>query len=153
MATKPPSGPEEARERLAELVRQMQSHLDEYQPHETFVSADLVTWFVGAANDHLAGKRSLEKALGLARGRGRPKDKDGEGRYFTLALQVFGMRESRLSWSKIAAELDYDSKEIQDIYKRNEPAVLKRIAKQVSLAVASRRKGIKSRHLTVKTER
>src|SRR5258708_2490886 len=102
MATKPPSDPKEARDWLAKLVRQMQSHLDEYQPHETFVSADLMDWFVGAANAHLTGKSSLEQGLGLARTRGRPKDKDGEGRYFQLALEIHGMKESGLSWSKIA---------------------------------------------------
>jgi hypothetical protein len=131
----------------------MQTHLAEYQPHETFASADLMRWFVGAANDHLAGKRGLEQALGLARGRGRPKDKDGQGRYFTLALQIHGMKESKLSLTKIAGELGYDTKEIQDIYNRNLPAVLKHVAKRVSLGVANRHRGIKSRHLTAKTER
>jgi hypothetical protein len=153
MPSKSPSSPEEARDWLAELVRQMQTHLAEYQAHETFVSADLMHWFVGAANDHLAGKRSLEQALGFTRARGRPKDKDGAGRYFTLALKVFGMRESRFSWSKIAEVLDYESKEIRDIYARNEPAVLKHVAKKVSIGVANRHRGIKSRHLTAKTER
>jgi hypothetical protein len=97
MATKPPGSPEEAKERLAKLVSQMQSHLDEYQVHETFISADLMSWFIAAANDQLTGRRRLEQALGLVRTRGRPKDKDGEGRYFMLALQIYYMRNSGLS--------------------------------------------------------
>jgi hypothetical protein len=153
MPSKSPSSPEEARDRLADLVHQMQTHLAEFQPHETFVSADMMRWFVGAATDHLAGKRGLEQALGLARTRGRPKDKGGEGRYFTLALKVYNMRATGLSWSKIAAGEDYELKEIRDIYARNEPAVLKHIARSVAAKVANRRKGIKSRHLTTKTER
>jgi hypothetical protein len=147
MRSKLPSNPEEAKRRLADLVRQMQSHLAEYQPHETFVSADLMRWFVGAANDHLAGKRSLEQALGLARNRGRPKDKDGEGRYFTLALEVHDLKK-RLSWSKIVDKLDVESKDLRDIYARNEPAVLKHVAKRVSIGVANGLMGVKSRHLT-----
>jgi hypothetical protein len=138
-------------DRLAELVRQMQTHLAEYQPHETFVSADLMRWFVGAANDHLAGKWSLEQSLGLARGRGRPKDKDGQGQYFPLALKVHDMKAG-LSWDKIADELSHDPKDLRDIYARNESAVLKHVAKRVSLRVANRPMGIKSRHLTPKTK-
>jgi hypothetical protein len=153
MRSKSPSSPEEARDQLADLIHQMQAHLAEYRPHETFVSADLMRWFVGAATDHLAGKRGLEQALGLARTRGRPQDKDGEGRYFTLALKVYDMRATGLSWSKIADELDYEAKEIRDIYARNEPAVLKYIARSVAAKVANQRKGIKSGQLTAKIER
>jgi hypothetical protein len=152
MPSKSPSSPEEARDRLADLIGQMQTHLAEYQPHETFVSADLMRWFVGAANDHLAGKRSLEQSIGLVRGRGRPTDKDGEGRYFALALKVHDMKATGLSWSKIADELDYEPKDLRDIYKRNERAVLKHIARSVAAKVANRNRGIKSRHLTPKTK-
>ena len=152
MPSKSPSSPEEARDRLTDLVRQMQTHLAEHQPHETFASADLMSWFVGAANDHLAGKCGLEQALGLARGRGRPKDKDGQGRYFTLALEVYDMRERGLSWSKIVDKLNIESKDLRDIYARNESAVRKHVAKRVSLRVANRPMGIKSRHLTPKTK-
>jgi hypothetical protein len=152
MPSKSPSSPEEARDRLADLVRQMQTHLAEYQPHETFVSADLMGWFIAGADEFLNGKRSLEQGLGLARVRGHPKDKDGQGRYFTLALKVYDMRATGLSWSKIAAGEDYELKEIRDIYARNEPAVLKHIARNVAAKVTNRNGGIKSRHLTPKTK-
>jgi hypothetical protein len=149
MRSKSPSSPEEARDRLADLIRQMQTHLAEYQPHETFVSADLMGWFIAGANEFLNGKRSLEQGLGLARVRGRPKDKPGKGQYFTLALDVCRMRQSNMSWDKIAAETGFDDpKELRDIYRRNEQAVLKHVAERVSLGVAERRKGAKSRHLT-----
>ena len=148
MRSKPPSSPEEARDRLADLIRQMQTHLVEYQPHETFVSADLMGWFIAGANEFLNGKRSLEQGLGLARVRGRPKDKPGKGQYFTLALEIYRMRQSKMTWDKIAAETGADPKELRDIYLRNEQAVLKHVAERVSQGVAERRRGVKSRHLT-----
>ena len=128
-------------DRLAELVRQMQTHLAEYQPHETVVSADLMRWFIAGADEFLNGKRSLEQGLGLARGRGRPKDKPGEGQYFTLALEVYRMRESNMTWDKIAAETGFDDpKELRDIYRRNEQAVLEHKSQTIVKRLAEKRR-------------
>jgi hypothetical protein len=149
MRSKSPSSPEEARDRLADLIRQMQTHLAEYQPHETFVSADLMGWFIAGADEFLNGKRSLEQGLGLARVRGRPKDKPGEGRYFALALEVDRMRESNTTWDKIAAETGFDDpKELRDICRRNEQAVLEHKSQTILKRLAEKSRGIKSRHLT-----
>ena len=134
-----PSDPAEAAKRLTELGQQMEKHLAEYEPHETAVLSELAQWFVDAVK---AGG-SLELALGLRRGKGRPKNA-GPGKHFQVARQVFSLRERQgKSWKTVCDELDFpDQRELQKIYERERPKVLRHLADEIVLRL-KRRRGVK----------
>jgi len=135
-----PSDPAEAAKWLAKLSQQMEYLLDEYrdEPDESVVSSELAQWFVAAVKKG----GSLERALGLRRGRGRPKE-TGPGKYFQVARQVFILKELRgKSWKTACEELNFsDQRELQKIYKRELPKVLRTLAKEVALR--PERRGVK----------
>ena len=78
------------------------------------------------------GGGSLEQALGLRRGKGRPK-KVGPGKHFKVARQLFILRELQgKSWKTACDELGFpDQRELQKIYKRERPKVLRAYADEL----------------------
>ena len=130
----------EAATRLAKLCQQLEDHIDEYkfEPDETGVSAELVQWFAAAVKKG----GSLELALGLRRGKGRPKA-TGPGKHFEVARQVFVLRELQgKSWQAACGELNFaDQRELQKIYKRELPKVLRAYADEIALRL--KRRGVK----------
>jgi hypothetical protein len=118
----------------------MEDHLDEYEhdPRKTVVSPRLGQWFLAAVKKG----GSLELALGLRRGKGRPKE-TGPGKHFQVARQVFVLRElQRKSWKTVCEELNFtDQRELQKIYKREEPKVLRALADGIVLRL--KRRGVK----------
>jgi hypothetical protein len=135
-----PSDPAEAAKRLAKLCQQMEDHIDEYkhEPDQTGVSSELVQWFVAAVKKG----GSLELALGLRRGKGRPKE-TGPGKHFQLVRQAFFLKELRgKSWKKTCEELNFtDQRELQKIYNRELPKVLRAFANEIVLRL--KRRGVK----------
>ena len=128
-----PSDPAEAAKRLAKLCQQLEDHIDEYkfEPDQTGVSSELVQWFVAAVKKG----GSLEQALGLRRGKGRPKE-TGPGKHFQVARQVFFLKGLQgKSWKTVCEELNFtDQRELQKIYKREEPKVLRAFADELVAA-------------------
>lgn len=138
-----PSDPVEAAKRLAKLCQQLEDHIDEYkfEADQTGVSFELVRWFVAAVKAAEKPGGSLELALGLRRGRGRPKE-TGPGKHFQLVGQVFLLKSRGKSWKTICEELDFpDQRELQRIYKRELPKVLRGYADE--LVRRSKRRGVK----------
>lgn len=141
-----PRDPAEVAKWLAKLCQQMENHVDEYkfEPDQTGVSSELVQWFVAAVKKG----GSLEQALGLRRGKGRPKA-TGPGKHFQLARQVFILRELRgKSWKTVCDELNFtDQRELQKIYKRERPKVLRAYADELvrrsKRRVRRKRRGVK----------
>ena len=128
-----PSDPVEAAKRLAKLCQQLEDHLDEYkfEPDQTCVSFELVQWFVAAVKAAEKDGGSLERALGLRRGKGRPKD-TGPGKHFQLVGQVFFLKSRGKSWKTVCEELNFeDQRELQKIYKRELPKVLRAYADEI----------------------
>ena len=145
-----PRDPAEAAKRLAKLCQQLEDHIDEYkfEPDQTGVSFELVRWFVDAVRAAKKGSGSLEQALGLRRGKGRPKEA-GPGKHFQLVRQVFFLRELRgKSWKTVCDELNFpDQRELQKIYKRELPKVLRAYADELvrrsKRRVRLKRRGVK----------
>jgi hypothetical protein len=136
-----PRDPAEAAKWLAELCQQMEYHLDQYkfEPDETFISFELAQWFIAAVRAAEKDGVSLEPALGLRRGKGRPKE-TGPGKHFHVAQQVFFLRNLGKSWKTVCEELNFaDQRELQKIYKRELPKVLRAFADGIVLR--SKRRG------------
>ena len=135
-----PSDPAEAAKWLAKLGQQIEHHLVEYkrEPDGTVVSYELAQWFVAAVKKG----GSLELALGLRRGKGKPKQ-IGPGKHFDVARQVFVLRELQgKSWKAVCDELNFpDQRELQKIYKRELPKVLRAYAGEIALRL--KRRGVK----------
>ena len=118
----------------------MEDHLDEYklEPDQSVVSFELVRWFVAAVKKG----GSLERALGLRRGKGRPK-KAGPGKHFKVVRKAFILRQLQgKSWKAVCEELNFaDQRELQKIYKRELPKVLRAYADE--LVRRLKRRGVK----------
>ena len=128
-----PSDPVEAAKWLAKLCQQLEDHIDEYkfEADQTGVSFELVRWFVAAVKAAEKDGGSLERALGLRRGKGRPKE-TGPGKHFQLVGQVFFLKSRGKSWKTVCDELEFsDQRELQKIYKRELPKVLRAYADKI----------------------
>ena len=145
-----PSDPVEAAKWLAKLCQQLEDHIDEYkfEADQTGVSFELVRWFVDAVKAAEKPGGSLERALGLRRGRGRPK-KVGPGKHFKVVRKAFILRELQgKSWKTVCEELNFtDQRELQKIYKRELPKVLRAYADELvrrsKRRVRLKRRGVK----------
>jgi hypothetical protein len=131
----------EAAKWLAELCQQLEYQLDEYkfEPDETFISSELARWFVAAVKAAEKDGGSLEGALGLRRGKGKPKA-TGPGKHFQVVRQAFFLRELQgKSWKTVCGELNFtDQRELQKIYKRELPKVLRALADEIVLRLKHR---------------
>jgi hypothetical protein len=139
-----PHDPAEAAKRLAKLCQQLENHIDEYkfERDQTGISFELVQWFVAAVKAAEKDSGSLEQALGLRRGKGRPKQ-TGPGKYFQLVGQVFFLKSRGKSWKTVCDELQFpDQRELQKIYKRELPKVLRAYADELVLR-SKKRRGVK----------
>ena len=129
-----PSDPVEAAKRLAKLCQQLEDHIDEYkfEADQTGVSFELVRWFVAAVKAAEKAGGSLELALGLRRGKGRPKE-TGPGKHFQRrSTGIFPRELQGKSWKTVCDELDFpDQRELQKIYKRELPKVLRAYADEL----------------------
>ena len=144
-----PRDPAEAAERLAKLCQQLEDHIDEYkfERDQTGVSFELVRWFVDAVRAAKKGSGSLEQALGLRRGKGRPKE-TAPGKHFQVAKRVLFLKSRCKSWKTVCDELNFtDQRELQKIYKRELPKVLRAYADELvrrsKRRVRLKRRGVK----------
>jgi hypothetical protein len=144
-----PRDPAEAAERLAKLCQQLEDHIDEYkfERDQTGVSFELVRWFVDAVRAAKKGSGSLEQALGLRRGKGRPKE-TAPGKHFQVAKRVLFLKSRGKSWKTVCDELNFtDQRELQKIYKRELPKVLRAYADELvrrsKRRVRLKRRGVK----------
>ena len=144
-----PRDPAEAAERLAKLCQQLEDHIDEYkfERDQTGVSFELVRWFVAAVRAAKKGSGSLEQALGLRRGKGRPKE-TAPGKHFQVAKRVLFLKSRGKSWKTVCDELNFtDQRELQKIYKRELPKVLRAYADELvrrsKRRVRLKRRGVK----------
>ena len=134
-----PATPAEAEKKLRAFVKQIQKHLREnkYKTHETFVSADLLLWFVAAARICLRDRISLDQSLGLKRKRGRPKPTT-PGKHYAVARKAFKLLLLKKPWTAICHELGFDPSELSGIVQRERPRIVKELAAEVAERAALR---------------